>query len=241
MKINADGLHFKVLNEKLREAQEKDITIEHCLGQRYLGSGLGGKNITIKGVSGNALGAYLNGANICVEGNAQDAAGDTMNSGEIVIHGSSGDATGYGMRGGKILVRGNAGYRAGIHMKAYQEQQPLLMIGGCAGSFLGEYQAGGTIIVLGLDSGKKALVGSACGTGMHGGKMYLRGESLPDDLPSQVAAAPATTEDMREIDGYLNDFCAHFSVSKEEILSKPFFVLTPNTKNPYKALYTYNS
>lgn len=240
MIINAEGLHFQALNKKVRETQDRDIIIENCLGQRYLGSGMDGKNITVKGVPGNALGAYLNGANICVEGNAQDAAGDTMNGGEIVIYGSSGDATGYGMRGGKILVRGSAGYRAGIHMKAYQDQQPLLMIGGSAGSFLGEYQAGGTIIVLGLGSELKAPVGSACGTGMHGGKMYLRGESLPDDLPSQVEAAPATEEDMREIDGYLDEFCSRFSVAKEEILSRPFFVLTPNTKNPYKALYTYN-
>lgn len=50
------------------------------------------------------------------------------------------DATGYAMRGGKIFVRGNAGYRAGIHMKAYKDKTPVLVIGGKAGSFLGEYQ-----------------------------------------------------------------------------------------------------
>ena len=108
------------------------------------------KNVTIHGIPGNALGAYLNDSHITVNGNAQDAVGDTMNEGKILIYGNIGDAAGYAMRGGKIYVQGNAGYRAGIHMKAYKEKIPVMIIGGCAGSFLGEYQAGGIIIVLGL-------------------------------------------------------------------------------------------
>lgn len=239
MRINAAGKHFKILNDEIRAAVEQEIVIDNCEGQRYIGAGMSGKNITINGVPGNDLGCYLDGGSITVKGNAQDATGDTMNDGEIVIHGSSGDATGYAMRGGKIFVKGNAGYRAGIHMKAYKEQQPLLVIGGEAGSFLGEYQAGGTIIVLGLNSNKKVPVGSMCGTGMHGGRMYLRTEPLPEDLPKQVEAKLATEEDMAAIDGYLDEFCGHFSVNKEEVLSKPFFVLTPNSKNPYKSLYTF--
>lgn len=35
-------------------------------------------------------------------------------------------------------------------MKAYEEKVPVMVIGGSVGSFLGEYQAGGRIIVLGL-------------------------------------------------------------------------------------------
>ncbi len=239
MIINAEDKYFRDLNDEVRSSDEREITIENCMGQRYIGSGMADKHVLIKGVPGNDLGCYLNGGTLTVSGNAQDATGDTMNEGAIIIHGSSGDATGYAMRGGKILVKGNAGYRAGIHMKAYQTHQPLLVIGGEAGSFLGEYQAGGTIIVLGLNSQKKVPVGNSCGTGMHGGKMYLRSEELPPDLPAQVESRPATAEDMAAIDGYLDDFCQNFSIKKEEVLSKPFFVLTPNTKNPYKSLYTF--
>ena len=47
------------------------------------------------------------------------------------------------MRGGKIYVRDHAGYRAGIHMKEYKKKVPIMIIGGCAGSFLGEYQPEG--------------------------------------------------------------------------------------------------
>ena len=239
MKIDATNMHFQTLNEMVRQS-DKDVVIDNCIGQRYIGSGQSGKHITINGTPGNALGAYLNGADITVWGNAQDATGDTMNGGEIVIHGSSGDATGYAMRGGKIMVEGNAGYRAGIHMKSYQDKVPVLMIGGSAGSFLGEYQAGGVIIVLGLDSDGKTPVGNFCGTGMHGGKMYLRCRQLPARLPGQISAREATDEDMAQIDGELDEFCRVFGRKKEEILSEPFYVLTPNTKNPYKQLYTSN-
>lgn len=240
MNINAENKLFKELNEEIRSSTETEITVDHCLGQRYIGADIGNKHLTINGVPGNDLGSYLNGGTIKVNGNAQDATGDTMNEGTIIIDGSSGDATGYAMRGGKIFVKNNAGYRAGIHMKAYKTHQPLIIIGGEAGSFLGEYQAGGTIIVLGLHTDKKAPVGSLCGTGMHGGKMYLRCEELPIDLPVQVEAAPATAEDMAEIDAHLDSFCESFDLSKKEVLSKPFFVLRPNTKNPYKSLYTFN-
>lgn len=240
MKINAGDRYFKEVNDEIRRAEEQEIMIENCMGQRYIGSGMSGKHLTIKGIPGNDLGSYLNGGSITVRGNAQDATGDTMNDGEIIIHGSSGDATGYAMRGGKILVEKNAGYRAGIHMKAYQNQQPLLMIGGEAGSFLGEYQAGGTIIVLGLHSSKKTPVGNLCGTGMHGGRIYLRCDKLPEDLPSQVEARLASKGDMAFINSYLDEFCDIFNVIKDDVLSKPFYVLEPNTKNPYRSLYTFN-
>lgn len=238
--IDADGKYFKELNEEIRAASDPEITVENCMGQRYIGAGLSEKSIFLNGVPGNDLGCYLNGATIHVKGNAQDQTGDTMNEGAIVVDGSSGDATGYSMRGGKIFVRGNAGYRAGIHMKAYRTHQPVIVIGGETGSFLGEYQAGGVIVVLGLGSRKKAPVGNRICAGMHGGKMFLRCEELPDDLPAQVTGVRAGEQDMAGIDGYLREFCEAFKVTMEEILSKPFYVITPDTKNPYKALYTFN-
>ena len=159
--LHADGKHFQLLNEEIHTCMDTDIELTGCMGQRYIASGLSGKHLRIHGIPGNALGAYLNGAEITVRSSAQDAVGDTMNAGQITITGSSGDATGYAMRGGRIFVRGNVGYRAGIHMKAYQEKVPVIIVGGETGCFLGEYQAGGTIIVLGLGSGLKAPVGSA--------------------------------------------------------------------------------
>ncbi|MCI1965629.1 MAG: glutamate synthase [Oscillospiraceae bacterium] len=238
-RIDANGKDFRALNEELRKAGT-DVRIENCMGQRYLAAGMSGKNLAVQGTPGNALGSYLNGGTIRVCGNVQDQTGDTMNAGTIVVDGSCGDATGYSMRGGKILVRGDAGYRVGIHMKAYREQQPLIMVGGEAGSFLGEYQAGGTIIVLGIGCEGRAPVGRLCGTGMHGGKMFLRAAALPADLPPQVSAEQAGAEDMAEIDGYLDEFCTAFSFEKKSLFDRPFYVLRPNSSNPYKSLYTFN-
>ncbi len=209
------------------------------MGERYVGCGAREGEIVIEGVPGNDLGAYLDGADITVYGNAQDATGNTMNNGTITIYGNTGDTVGYSMRGGAIYVRGNAGYRAGIHMKASIDKVPTLVIGGHCGSFLGEYQAGGNIIVLGLDS-DGIPVGDFCGTGQHGGRIYLRTDRLPDDLPAQVIARKASAEDMREIMPFIDTFCEKFGAEKEKVMSKSFFVLVPNSKNPYKQLYCYN-
>lgn len=239
MVINAEGLDFKVLNDNIREAGS-DIELCGCLGQRFIAAGMSEKNLSIKGIPGNALGAYLNGAKIFVHSNAQDAVGDTMNDGEIIIDGNVGDAAGYAMRGGKIFVRGNAGYRAGIHMKAYKQKHPTLIIGGRSGSFLGEYQAGGTIIVLGLNTDGKPIVGNFPCTGMHGGKMYLRSNCAGIEFPRQVTAHSATKEDMREIKSEIEEFCELFGFDVEKILASPFTVILPDTSNPFKQMYVAN-
>ena len=172
--IHATSLDSRAINKALRTS-DSDCLIDGCCGQRFIAAGMSDKKLTIHGIPGNALGAYLNNAHITVNANAQDAVGDTMNEGKILIRGNIGDAAGYAMRGGKIYVQGNAGYRAGIHMKAYKEKVPVMIIGGHAGSFLGEYQAGGIIVVLGLHTDGRQIVGNFPCTGMHGGKMFLRG------------------------------------------------------------------
>ena len=144
------------------------------------------------------------------------------------------------MRGGKIFARGNAGYRAGIHMKAYQDKVPLMVIGGRAGSFLGEYQAGGIIIVLNLDTPQKKCVGFYPCTGMHGGKMFLRSSCEDISFPAQVTARPAAEEDMDELRSYLSEYCRLFSLELEEVLSAPFTVVTPDSRNPYRQMYVAN-
>ena len=240
-RIDASGMDYQELNRTLRECGD-DVEIENCLGQRFLASGMGSRKILIHGVPGNALGAYLDGAAVEVFGNAQDAVGDTMNAGTIVIHGDIGDTAGYAMRGGRIYVRGNAGYRTGIHMKAYQDQLPVLVIGGRTGSFLGEYQAGGIIIVLGLDqSGETGpIVSNFPCTGMHGGKLFLRSDCEGILFPEQVTARPAEEKDMAEIDEYLRRFCGSFRYDHDEISHSVWTVVTPDSRNPYQQMYVAN-
>ncbi len=239
MKIQATNLDSKEMNEMLRSTDE-DCEITECLGQRFLAAGMKDKGVTIYGTPGNALGAYLNGAEITVKGNAQDATGDTMNAGRIVIHGNIGDAAGYAMRGGEIFVKGDAGYRAGVHMKAYREKLPVMVIGGRTGSFLGEYQAGGLIIVLGLHRDGKKIVGNFPATGMHGGKIFLRGSCDDIIFPNQVSTAAASEDEIAEISKYIEQYCDFFGADKEELLSSSYTVITPDSKNPYKQMYVAN-
>ena len=213
---------------------------QYAIGERYIGAGQSEGTIVLDAVPGNALGAYLDGAEIILHCNAQDATGDTMNAGEITIHGNTGDAAGYAMRGGSIYVQGDAGYRAGIHMKEYKEQVPVLVVGGKTGSFLGEYQAGGVIVVLGIGCEDRQPVGNFCGTGMHGGRIFLRTEHLPKDLPSQVIADVAAPEDMKIAEPLIRRYCEKFGADAEALLASRYYVLKPNTKNPYKQLYVTN-
>ncbi len=239
MIINAYGHDHKSLNDEIR-ATPGDCTLDGCCGQRFIAAGMTGKNIEIHGIPGNALGAYLNGGTITMMANAQDAVGDTMNAGEIVIHGNVGDAAGYAMRGGRIFVQGNAGYRAGIHMKEYKEKVPVIVVGGKAGSFLGEYQAGGVIVVLNLLTPEKKIVGYFPCTGMHGGKMFLRSSCSDVVFPEQVTARDAGPEELEEIRPYVSEFCGLFGYDVDEVLSGPFTVVTPNSSNPYRQMYVAN-
>ena len=238
MNISAQNLDFRELNRRVRAA-ESEVLIDNCYGQRFIGSGARDKTISINGTPGNALGAYLDGAVIEVHGNAQDAVGDTMNDGRIIIHGSAGDALGYAMRGGAIYVRGNAGYRTGIHMKEYKEKKPLIIIGGMVGSFLGEYLAGGLIVVLGIGA-ENAPVGNFTGTGMHGGHIFIRTDKALPSLPAQVTAEIATDDDLAEINPHVTEFARLFDIDAEALLKDKFYVLRPNANNPYTQLYTAN-
>ena len=150
---------------------------------------------------------------------------------------SVGDAVGYAMRGGKIYVKGDAGYRAGIHMKEYKDKVPVIVIGGVAGSFLGEYQAGGIIVVLGLERGDRNIVGHFPCTGMHGGMMYLRGDLSGIKFPSQVTARKATPEEIDRIKEYVFEYCQLFGYDVNKVLDSSFTVVTPDSKNPYKQMY----
>ena len=114
----------------------------------------------------------------------------------------------------------------------------MLVIGGKAGSFLGEYQAGGVIIVLNMQNEERPVWYFPC-TGMHGGKVFIRsGKDVA--FPPQVRSRIATEEDISEIENYIEEYCLLFGGNEEEIKKQPFTVVTPNSNNPYKQLYVRN-
>lgn len=71
MKIDAKGMEYEELGRCLRSCTDLHVQIHNCCGQRYIASGMQGRDLEIWGTPGNALGAYLDGGSIRVHGNAQ--------------------------------------------------------------------------------------------------------------------------------------------------------------------------
>ena len=242
--IDAAGLHYSELNRALRSAVglgERQIELRNVHGQRYIGTNLSGPvELEIYGTPGNDLGAFMDGPRIVVHGNAQDGCGNTMNDGEIVVHGRAGDITGLSARGGYIFVRDGIGYRAGIHMKEYEKKRPHLVVGGSAQDFLGEYMAGGTLVVMGLDLRDGEPHGASfIGTGMHGGAIYLRGGVAPHQLGREVGVSDLDEQDRALLEELVGRYAAYFDRDASEILAGRFQKLFPLYLRPYGKLYTY--
>lgn len=242
--IEAGLQRYEKVNEEIKaELKKKNkVVVKDVNGQRYIGCALDkGKTVEVYGTPGNDMACYLNGGKVEVFGNCQDAVGNTMNGGEIIVHGHSGDAMGYGMRDGEIYIRDNVACRGGIHMKEFEEMKPVLIIGQNAGSFLGEYMAGGTIVLLGLGlkRGEK-IFGTHCASGMHGGKIFVRGSFPKENLSANIKVTNLNEADQKELQRYVKKYCKCFDVDYDEVMSKGFRKLIPATSRPYANLYTPN-
>lgn len=239
--IDARGIYYMHLNKLIRQALKdgaSEILLKNVNGQRYIADAISGKlKFIIEGIPGNDLAAYMDGPEVVVKGNAQDAVANTMNGGTIVLHGDAGDTLGYAMRGGEVFIRGNVGYRVGIHMKEYQEQVPTIVVGGKTGDFLGEYMAGGIIVVLGLPDGIEPI-GNYCGTGMHGGVMYIRGEIPAYKLGREVQVAELTDRDHEFLDRIIGRYKEYFEPPDKEFENLTFSKLLPQGSRPYGNMYT---
>ncbi len=241
--IDAKGVYYRDLNERVRKAireHHKDIVLHNVCGQYYIGCGLNDKDVrlTINGVPGNDLGAFMNGPTIIVNDDAQDGIGNTMNGGKIVVYGNAGDVVAYSMRGGKIFIEKDVGYRACIHMKAYKEMNPTVVIGGCSGAFMGEYMAGGTLILLGLTKKEdKPITGIYLATGMHGGKIFIRGSVDERMLWSEAVTVSPTKEEMKKIQSEVKEFCNLFKIDYNKVMDEEFVKVAPKSTRPYGHLY----
>jgi glutamate synthase domain-containing protein 3 len=242
--IDALDVYYRKLNDSIDSAikTDKNITLSGVFGQRYIGRGLSkGVKIKIQGTPGNDMAAYMDGAEIEVFGNAQDAVGNTMNAGRIVIHGRCGDTLGYSMRGGEIYVEGNVGYRVGIHMKEYKDMKPVIVAGGKAGDFLGEYMAGGAIILLGLDLAEgEEIIGRFCGTGIHGGKIYINGNPDKYNFGKEVEKVSLTDEDIAFLRNHVDLYAKFFKKDLSYLKLEAFAKYAAVNKNPYFNMYCSN-
>ncbi len=242
-KVNVQDMHYRELNTLLRELDAvgaQKVELSNVYGQRYLGTDLKTKmKIDVFGTPGNDLASFMDGPTVEIHGNAQDCTGNTMNSGSVIIHGRAGDITGYGMRGGKMFIRDDAGYRCGIHMKEYLDNKPLMVVGGIAQDFLGEYMAGGVLVVFGLNLKKgEAYPSRYVGTGMHAGIIYVRGEI--GNLGKEVKQMPVDDKDLAIIRGIAKEYCGYFSTKDfDTIMAGNFVKIVPYSHRPYGRVYAY--
>lgn len=242
--VDATGIYYRQLNEQLRQLVLKgfhDIDIINVYGQRYLGTSTPQAiRMRLHGTPGNDLGFAMDGPHIEVFGNAQDGLGNTMNEGEIIVHGHAGDALAMSMRGGRLWIRDSVGYRCGIHMKEYGDKVPVVVIGGTCQDFFGEYMSGGTVVLLGLglEDGEKYKA-DFIGTGMHGGRIFIRGRVDLAQVGKEVGLAEPEPAELEQLAAEVRRYCELFGGDAEEILKRPFTKLYPKSLRPYGRLYAY--
>lgn len=243
VRIDAREIHYTPLNQMIRKAVADGVTeivIDNVLGQRFIADGLRGEGVTItvNGVPGGDLGMFMSGPTLIIHGNADHAPGNTMDRGCIVIHGRAGDAVAHSMRGGRVYVRDDIGYRGGIHMKQYMDKRPVLVVGGSARAFVGEYMAGGLLIVLGL-SGIPPLSERGVGSGIHGGEIFVRG-TVPENLLGVGAKQkPASDDEKHGIAPVVKDFASKFSLDPAPLLASDYTRIVPASARPFGDKYTW--
>ena len=116
-----------------------------------------------------------------------------------------------------------------------------MVIGGRAGSFLGEYQAGGADPCPGA-AHRTASPSPAISPArdMHGGKLILRSDCSHLLFPPQVTTHLADEDELQEIRHYVAEYCRLFDQDADAIMDSPFTVVTPDSNNPYKQMYVAN-
>ena len=140
--FNTFELNSVILNN-IKQGNDS-ITVKNVSGHRYIGVGINQKaSVNIHGTPGNCMANFNKGGQITVFGSAQDNVADAMYEGEIIIHGDARDVLGQALQGGRIFVRGNVGNRALIQMREYRDKKPVVIIGGRADDYFGEYMSGG--------------------------------------------------------------------------------------------------
>jgi len=181
--IDASNLSSFELNQMILDEVRKGrrrIRVLNVLGHRFIGANIAalapeGTTITLIGTVGDCLANFNQRINFIVQGNCGDDLADTMHGGRVIVYGDVRDVAAQALQGGVVFVRGSVGNRAGIQMREYLDRRPYFIIGGGADDYLGEYMAGGVIIILGLTrSSRRRVVGNYIASGLVGGRIYIR-------------------------------------------------------------------
>jgi glutamate synthase domain-containing protein 1/glutamate synthase domain-containing protein 3 len=208
----------------------------NCIGQRYVGCGLGPETddvtIDVYGSSGDYLGSGLDGLTLTVHGNAQDQLGQIIKRGKLVIHGDVGQTFLYGAKGGSTYVLGNAAGRPLINSVG----KPKVVINGTCLDFLAEsfmagdpHNGGGFVVLNGVkfdDDGQLVSLpepypGSNLFSLASGGAIFVRDpkHTLVEQQLNGGQFAKLTDEDWDLILPYLEENQKLFGITIEQLLT----------------------
>jgi glutamate synthase domain-containing protein 1/glutamate synthase domain-containing protein 3 len=208
----------------------------NCIGQRYIGCGLGPETddvvIDVYGSSGDYLGSGIDGLEITVHGNAQDQLGQIIKRGKMVIHGDVGQTFMYGAKGGVVYVLGNAAGRPLINSVG----RPKVVINGTCLDFLAEsfmagdpHAGGGFVILNGVkfdDDGKlvplaEPYPGSNLFSLASGGAIFVRDpqKTMVDQQLNGGKYARMTDADWELILPFLEENQKLFGINVEQLLT----------------------
>lgn len=207
-----------------------------CIGQRYIGNGLGpgtdDVTIDVYDSSGDYLASGIDGMTIAVHNNTQDQLGQIIKSGKLVIYGDTGQTFLYGAKGGEIYVMGSAAGRPLINSVGC----PRVVINGTCLDFLGEsfmagdpHKDGGFVILNGVtfdDDGKvvemtEPYPGSNIFSLASGGAIYVRDprQTLVDQQLNGGVIEPIDEKDWKLILPYLEENGRLFNISFDDLLA----------------------
>jgi glutamate synthase domain-containing protein 1/glutamate synthase domain-containing protein 3 len=208
----------------------------NCIGQRYVGCGLGPETddvtIDVFGSSGDYLGSGIDGLTLTVHGNAQDQLGQIVKRGKMVIHGDVGQTFMYGAKGGAVFVSGNAAGRPLINSVG----KPKVVINGTCLDFLAEsfmagdpHHGGGFVVLNGVrfdDDGQivslpEPYPGSNLFSLASGGAIFVRDpdRTLVEQQLNGGRFARLTDEDWDLILPYLEENERLFGITIDQLLT----------------------
>ena len=73
-----------------------------------------------------------------------------------------------------------------------------------------------------------------------GGRYSCAPPTCPRTCPPQVSVKQADAGDKEVIRPLVEGYCARFGGEAEALLQSEYFLLTPNSQNPYRQMYVHN-
>ncbi|MBI2079195.1 hypothetical protein HYT84_00390 [Candidatus Micrarchaeota archaeon] len=195
-----------ILHEaNLARGADGNVLLYSANGERYLGCGITSEtSLTINGLAGDSTAKLAPaGHTIKVIGGVQDDAFDAAQA-NVTVDGNVGDVSFYAYQGERAFVRGSGGSQSMVLMRGIPS--PLVIFGGRLDDSAGEFMAGGTAVVLGIDALNTDFTGPLIGDFAMSGAVGSSRLYARNQVPYQsIGLQPDSHEVMAELEQALDE------------------------------------